>query len=163
MTLRPELQFPALDEARVERLARLAAQIDCSHPGQWEEDLAEFNAEAATNFSWEDFQGIYGGQEHSTWVRSVLAAPHARQLPDLTRAELVELARRVMTVEGAEHEIHFWLDMLALNIPDPRVSDLISWPGEYFGDGDNSRELTPEQVIDIALARNAGADITEGQ
>jgi hypothetical protein len=30
-----------------------------------------------------------------------------------------------------------------------RLSDLIYWPGEYFGD-DNQRELTPEQILDIA-------------
>jgi hypothetical protein len=163
MILRPELCFPPLDEARVERLAQLAAQIDGAQPGQWEEELAEFNAEAGTNFDWEEFQGIYGGQDHVTWVRSVLAGPLKRRLSDITRAELIELARRVMAVDGAEHEVHFWLDMLALNIPDPRVSDLINWPGIYFGDGDNSREFTPEQVIDIALARAAVTAVPKRQ
>jgi hypothetical protein len=41
--------------------------------------------------------------------------------------------------------------MLALNIPDARISELFFWHGEYFGDGDNARELTPEQVIETAL------------
>ena len=86
--------------------------------------------------------------------RNVLAGPHLRRLPDISRAELVELARRVMEDEGEEHEIGYWLDMLALNIPDANVSDLIYWPGEYFGDGNNYRALTPEQVIDIATARS---------
>lgn len=61
-----------------------------------------------------------------------------------------------MEADGEEHEIDFWVEMLAVNIPDPRVSDLIYWPGEYFGDGNNARELTPEQVINIAQARARG-------
>lgn len=156
MQLRSEFEFPPLDEDRVQRLARLAAQIDGSRPGEWENALASFNDEAGTTLERTAFQGISGGQEYTTWVRSVLAGPHRRRVSDITRAELVELARRVMTANGAEHEIAFWLEMLALNIPDPRVSDLIFWPGEYLGDGDNSREFTPEQVIDLALARAAG-------
>jgi hypothetical protein len=56
-----------------------------------------------------------------------------------------------MEGEGPEHATSFWLEMLALNIPDSRIIDLIYNSGEYFGDGDNKRELTPEQVIEIAL------------
>jgi hypothetical protein len=153
MELRSELMPPVLDEAKVARLGALAAQIDGARPGRWENDLAAFNAEAGTAFEFADFQGIYGGQDHDTWVRKVLAGPLTIRIPDITRAELMELTRRVMEADGAEHEIAFWLDMLALNLGDPRVSDLIYWPGEYFGDGNNARELTPEQVVDTALSR----------
>jgi hypothetical protein len=144
---------PALDEARVARVAKLAAEIDGAVAGQWEDELAELNREAGTAIAFVDLQGIYGGQDHDTWARTVLAEAFVQRLPDITRAELVEMARRVMEGEGQEHEISFWLSLLEVNLPDPQVSDLIFWPGEYFGDGDDSRELTPEQVVDIALAR----------
>ncbi len=157
MELRPELMPPRLDEAKIARLAKLAAQIDGANPGQWEDQLAEFNREAGTTFAFKDFQGIYGGQEHETWVRNVLSAPFQKRLPDITRPELVELVRRVNLAEGQEHEIYFWLKMLEQNLPDPRVSDLIFWPGEYFGDGDNSRKFTPEQLVDIALSKKEGS------
>lgn len=153
MDLRPELLPQSLDEAKVQRLAQLAAAIDGARPGSMGDEVAEFNREAQTTLTFTDFQGIYGGQDHDTWVRQVLAAPYERRLPDVTRAELLELVRRVMENDGEEHEISFWLEMLALNIPDPRISDLIFWPGEYFGDGDNSRELSPEQIVDVARAR----------
>jgi hypothetical protein len=153
MKLRSELMPPALSKERVTRLAKLAARIDGAAPGQWEEALAEFNREACTTFEFRDFQGIYGGQDHDTWVRSVLAESHQKVVPDITKTELVELARRVMEVDGKENEIDYWLELLAANIPDPRISDLIFWPGEYFADGDNSREFTPEQVIDTAVRR----------
>jgi hypothetical protein len=159
MELRSELMPPALDESKVARLAKLAAELDgavYSSPQAWEDDLAKFNRLAGTDLPIEEFQGIYGGEDHDSWIRKVLAGPYVKQLPDISRAELVELARRVMQDDGEEHETHFWLCMLEENLPDPRVSDLIYWPGEYFGDGDNSRVLTPEQVVDIAQARARG-------
>lgn len=156
MELRPELMPPALDEAKVSHLAGLAARIDGANPGQWEEELAEFNREAGTAFGFVDFQGLYGGQDHDTWVRQVLAEPHHRLLPDITRAELVELTRRVREADREEFETGFYLEMLVLNIPDPQVSDLIFYPGEYFGD-DVDRDLSNEQVVDVAISRAGGA------
>jgi hypothetical protein len=75
--LRPELMPPALDEAKVARLAKLAATIDGARPGQWEDLLEEFNREAGTSLEYDDFQGIYGGMDHDTWVRAVLCGPAA--------------------------------------------------------------------------------------
>src|SRR6476646_1966737 len=98
---------PKLDAATVARLAELAAAMDGAHPGQWEDALAEFNRTAGTALTFLDFQGISGGQDHVTWVHKVLAWPAQKRLPDATRAELVELARRVMEGDGAEHEIDF--------------------------------------------------------
>ncbi|MCY1461663.1 hypothetical protein D9M71_793420 [compost metagenome] len=56
-----------------------------------------------------------------------------------------------MDADHPQNTTDFWLEMLALNIADARISDLFFWPGEYFGDGDNARELTPEQIIETAL------------
>ncbi|KQQ53852.1 hypothetical protein ASF84_18790 [Pseudomonas sp. Leaf127] len=155
MKLRPELMPPTLDEASVARLAVLAAEIDGGDPLQTREQLATFNREAMTAYEFIDFQGIYGAQEHITWVRRVLAVPHQRHVADVTRSELIEMARRVMDSDGPEHDIGFWLDMLAINIPDERISDLIFWPDDYFGHETDGQALTPEQLIDVALAGRA--------
>lgn len=151
MELRPDLMPPMLDESLIARLTELSEQIDCGHREQTREQLAAFNREAVTELEFFDFQGIYGGQSHDTWVRKVLAIPHKRRVEGVTRRELIELARRVMECDGAEHEIDFWLNMLAINIPNKRVSDLIFWPDEYFNDVNYSQRLSPEQVIEIAL------------
>lgn len=151
MELRTELTPPTLDESMVVRLTKLAEEIDCGHPEQTLSQLAEFNREAMTELGFIDFQGIYGGQGHETWVRKILAAPFERPVADVTRGELIELARRVMESDGAEQDIDFWLNMLAINIPSERISDLIFWPDEYFNDVSYSQRLSPEQVIEIAL------------
>jgi len=144
---------PELDEAIVARLADLAATIDGARPGEWEEELDLFNREAGTRLEFLDFQGISGGMDHSTWVRGVLSQPFQKKIDDITREELLELIRRFSTPGYEEHELIFWLKLLEANVPDPRISDLIFWPGEYFGDGDNSRELSPEEILEIALGK----------
>jgi hypothetical protein len=150
MELRPALMPPVLDESVVARLTSLAEEIDCGHAEQTREQVAVFNQEASTELEFIDFQGIYGGQDHDTWVRKVLAAPYAQRVVAVTKCELVELARRVMESDGAEHDIDFWLSMLEINIPNERISDLIFWPEEYFNDVDYSKMLSPEQVIEVA-------------
>ena len=150
MDLRPELMPPAFDEALVARLAKLADRLDgCRH---CDAELAEFNRLAGTSMGMEEFQGVYSAVDPDVFVRDVLARPYVRSFADITRAELVEITRRVMAGQGSENAVSFWLLMLAANLPDPNVSDLIYWPDVYFEDGER-RELTPEQVVDVASAK----------
>lgn len=150
MDLRSELQFPALDEVRVRRLAELAAIIDGARPGEWEDELAEFNRMAGTSLQFAEFQGISGGMDHDTWVRNVLSQPIAERHYELSPNDMLEIITRLCKAAGEEHERCFWVRLLETNL-DPRISDLIYWPGEYFGDGDNSRSMSPEEILDTAL------------
>ena len=59
----------------------------------------------------------------------------------LTRDELVELVRKIMTCEGSEKEIDEMIFLLRGNVLDPQVTDYI-----YYD------EKTPEEVVDLALA-----------
>ncbi len=61
----------------------------------------------------------------------------------LTKDELIQLVKKVMNAEGSEKEIDGWLKLVELNVPHPAVTDLI-----YY----HEEELTPEQVVDKALA-----------
>jgi len=158
MELRPELLPPRLDEAKVARLARLAEVIDGANPGQWEVELAEFNRLAGTNLAFLDFQGTYGGEEHETWVRRVLTYQAARPVPGITRPELVELVRRIMSEEHPVNEAY--MAIFDANVPMPSASNLVFYPPDYdagtntWGGGRNMGEYspTPDQVVDWALA-----------
>lgn len=154
MELRSELRFPQLDEFKVKRLAELAARIDGARPGEWEDELAEFNQLAGTSLEFHEFQGISGGTEHETWVRNTLSIPYAQSNLSLLPPEMLEIISRLCSGAGEEHEQFFWLKVLETHL-DPRISDLIYWPGEYFGDGDNSRQLTPQDILEIALKRRS--------
>src|SRR5262249_8972446 len=105
MQLRPELTPPPLEAALVTRLSHLAANLDGAAPGQWEDDLAEFNRLAGTVMPFEQFQGIYGGEDHEDFVRRVLYQQRLAPDPALTRAEMTEIVSRVMA-SAADHNFY---------------------------------------------------------
>lgn len=154
MKLRRELSLPKWDRRLVAHLTKLAEEIDCGDPEKTQAAVVAFNRRAGTDYQFIDFQGIYGGEDHDVWVRKVLAGKRERVVPDITRQELVELARRVMKLEGGEYGGYFWLRMLELHLPGSNISDLIYWPRIYFDDPEFSQDLSPAQVIDLALAEN---------
>lgn len=151
---------PKLDEDRVAHLAKLAAAIDGARPGEWEDKLEMFNRLAGTAFGFKDFQGIYGGEDHSTWVRRVLNKRQIRSVPDVTRDELVELVRRAATV-GEEAEAYMLV--FDANVPRPKASNLIFYPPDYdarTNTWDGGRQIceydpTPEQIVEWALNHRA--------
>ena len=161
--LRPELMPPALDEARVRHLAELASRLDSpldgADPGLWEDDVAEFNRVAETAFSIEDFQGIYGAEEHEDWVRRVLIRNTVRPVPDVTRAELAEIIRRAMP-QSSDPDYEAYMAIFDANVPLPGASNLTFYPSDYdpatntWGGGRpiNEYDPTPEQIVEWALA-----------
>jgi hypothetical protein len=159
MELRAELLPPALDEATVAYLAALASRIDGAHPGQWEDELAQFNKVAGTTLTYEDFQGIYGAEEHETWVRRILVHQCLSPVPDATWAELVEIVRRVMPQNGYPDD-EAYLAIFDINVPLRGASNLIFYPPDYdartntWGGGRQMGEYdpTPEQIVEWALA-----------
>lgn len=63
----------------------------------------------------------------------------------MTRSELIEMVRRLYLGIDTEQEQNLMMKALDENVPHPAISDLIYWPPE-------DKELSPEEVIDIALA-----------
>lgn len=159
MELRPELMPPVLDEAKVGRLADLAAEIDGARPGEWEDKLVEFNGLAGTACTFLDFQGISGDEEHDAWVRRVLVRRSVRRVSDITRAELVEIVRRA-TPQAGDPGYEAYMAIFDANVRMPRASNLIFYPPDYdaatntWGGGRQMGEYdpTPEQIVDWALA-----------
>ena len=158
MELRPELLPPALDGAKVRRLAELADALDGAAPDASQEDHAEFNRLAGTELAFEDFQGIAGGEEHETWVRRLLCAKAVRPAPGVTRAELSEVVRRAMPQNGyADYEAY--MAIFDANVPMPHASNLIFYPAGYDHDRDwqsiAAYAPSPEEIVDRALGYQA--------
>jgi hypothetical protein len=147
MQLRPELMPPSLDELLVARLAELASALDGAAPGMWEDDLAEFNRLADTSISFEEFQGIYGGEDHEDYVRRVLF--HQRLAPDpvLSAAEMAEIVSRVQAC-GDDHD--FYLELFLVNCKHPSGTDLIYWP-DQVAEFPEDREPTAQEIAKLAL------------
>jgi Colicin immunity protein / pyocin immunity protein len=66
----------------------------------------------------------------------------------LTKAELIKLVTDIMEANGTEAEIDAWLDLCRDNVPHPQAVDLIFYPDRF----NLSKELTPTEIVNIALA-----------
>ena len=148
MELRCELMPPALDEDLVAHLANLAAEIDGARPGQWEDDLAEFNRLAGTAIPYEQFQGISGAEDHADWVRRLLYRQSVAPVPDLSREEMVEIVSRVQSLPPPHRD--FYLESFEVNCNHPSRSDLIFWPN-LVSELPQDREPTAEEIAEHAM------------
>ncbi|TRZ40034.1 hypothetical protein CEQ21_03575 [Niallia circulans] len=61
----------------------------------------------------------------------------------MSKEELVQLVNKIINPLLSDEEVSEYLDILEKNVPYPAPSDLIFW---------NDKELTPEEIVDIALA-----------
>ena len=113
--------------------------------------LEQFNREAGTTCEFEVFQGVYGAMNHDEFVRILLSSPYEKVIPDITYDELLEIITRVYNAQGSVSHTNFWISLLEKNLPDPRISELIYWPDQYFNDDQHSN-LSPKEMLDIALA-----------
>ena len=147
MELRPQLMPPALDEAKVARLARLAGRLDGARPGEWEDDVAEFNRLVGAAVRFEECQGISGGESHRDWVRRVLFRRALAPVPDLSREEMAEIVARVMAC-GADSD--FYLEVFRVHCKHPSGTDLIYWP-DLVPELPQDREPTAAEIADLAM------------
>lgn len=76
-------------------------------------------------------------------ARRVVDRLEAEYTGRVDRAVLVDLVRKIAGAEGTEAEIQGYLSFACRYVPHPALSDLIFWP---------KREMTPEEIVDTALA-----------
>lgn len=164
MNLRPELTPPVLDEDLVQRLSALADRLDGAYPGQYDEDLAEFNRLAGTMLLHHEFQGIYGGDTHEAWVRRTLYSHLIKPAAKVTPDELVEVARRAIPTGESPDQSSAYMAIFDANVPLAAASNLIFFPRDYdaatntWGGGRPMGEYrpTPEQLVVWALESPQG-------
>jgi hypothetical protein len=131
MELRPELMPPTLDEALVARLAKLADRLDGARTGERDDELAEFNRLAGTAIPLEEFQGIYGAEDHENYVRRVLCYRQIKPAAGVTRAELAEVVRRAMPTNEYFQQHEAYMALFDANVPLKNASNLIFYPPDY--------------------------------
>jgi hypothetical protein len=63
---------------------------------------------------------------------------------------MIELLERICSADGTEFQISYWVNCLELNTGDDRISDLIFWPDDYFGDSQD-HEMTAQEILETAI------------
>ena len=152
MALRPELQPRPVDPARRDRLAlvirRVAEAIELGQPAGGL--MAEHDALAGRgDVEAREYEAVWAGRGEETAAVEALMGP-VPVVPDITRAELVEIARRVGD-ESARDGLSYWLELFTLNTPARGDSDLFFWPDPEWLARIGTDEPSPEQIVDEAL------------
>jgi hypothetical protein len=150
--MRPLLETPVNDELMA-RTTPLVEHIYALHEAglPYGPLLAELAALVGTTATPFDVCSAFGSVSPQSFVHDL----HARSIAipdDLDRSEMLELLHHVLDPKRGELRLSFWLACLARSTGDKNISGLIYWPGEYFQDGDNSRVLSAEEILNTALA-----------
>jgi hypothetical protein len=146
---------PKIDEDLVQRLAKIAARLDGGDELADASLLDEFNQLAGTDIPFSEFQGIDGAEDRVDYVRRVLTGRAPEASPGLDRHGLAAMFAKVLADPCDDVHLQYGFTTIEKTFGDAQVSDLVFWPGEYFGDGDNRRKLTPELMADAVLQRYA--------
>lgn len=142
--LRPELLPPTVSRQRLEELCseiERIAHLLASCPGASGDAIAAFNAMTGHYYEALDFAEYDGSRSLEEFAREAARPAHA-VVADISRDELVEIVRRLLTASPASD---YYLRLLEANVSHPRVSDLIFHPSDDLKDG------SAEQIVDEAL------------
>jgi hypothetical protein len=125
--------------------------------------LAQWHEHAQRHYEPIDFQTYWKATDKESFVREALN-PRPTFVHDVTYPEVVAIYNVVAAAEGAEDEIHYYLDWLEVQFPNSNMSDLIYWPDEWFGDASLFRdangafkpesELTTDQILAYAMEKS---------
>ncbi|TDC49682.1 hypothetical protein E1281_23055 [Actinomadura sp. KC345] len=123
MELRPELLPPVVAAERLDELGREIDRIAGLGGAEAREAVAAFKE--ATGHDYEEFREYWGSESREEAALRAAWPRHPR-VPDVTRAELVEIVQRIMTSPSPDQD--WYLLVLESNTSHPAVTDLIFWP-----------------------------------
>jgi len=149
--LRDELVPGPRDPERVARLEQVIGQIvDALETGAPTDALmAEHNRLCGrSDIPTEDYRDLHNRASEDEAAEEAMT-PEPRQVTDLTRDELDDIARRIVQPEDIAHQ-PYYLRLFQLNTPFGS-SDLFFWPPAEWLAEIGTDEPTPTQYVEKAL------------
>ncbi|WP_020554401.1 hypothetical protein [Embleya scabrispora] len=154
--MRAELIPPVVDPGRqaevaaeIERIGELIRGDGGS--GAAVAAMAAFRVATGHDYRIGDFVEYHASRTLAEFALEA-ARPAWPRVADVTRAELVEIVRRIL---AGDAELDWYLLVLTANVPHPAVSDLIfGWPAQVAGPlgSDDDPLGSAEEIVDAALA-----------
>ncbi len=105
--------------------------------------IKEFNDFTGKTYEEDYFKTYWNSVSIEDFARDA-AQPVPLKLQDITKTELIEIVERI---RNADENTNFYLNVLDIHLPHPRISDLIFWP-ENEGLSDDS---TSEEIVEVAM------------
>jgi hypothetical protein len=138
-------------------LADFASRIDgCAEPAA-AELVSEFNRLANAEMTFDEFQGIYGAEEHEQFVRRLLIeqATANAATDGITRDDLIEIFTNILANPADETYLSTTFASIRKQFgPNSNPSDLVFWPNLFFDNWDDAKTLTPEIMADAIIQRH---------
>ena len=135
---------PPVSDQRLNELCREIEQIGelVLSPGEDAgEAIAAFNAATGHDYTALDFAEYHGTRSLEEFALEA-ARPARPRVADITREELAEIVRRVLS---GSPENDYYLLLLQANVANPRIGDLLFHPPAEL------RDVSAEQIVDEAL------------
>jgi len=154
--MRAVLIDPVVDQDRLAALLPLTEELFGRHEaGRDTTDVLRSIARLTTRIvSRADFLWAFGAGSDRDFAWQLLVDWHAIS-SDLTPTEMLEAMEVVCTQGDDVVRTDYLLKCLEINTGDARISDLIYWPDEYFGEPAPTDELSPRAMLEIALKNGA--------
>jgi hypothetical protein len=150
------MTIPDIDPKLVAALAGLASQLDGGARSSDQDLVDRFNALAGTTLTFADFQGIYGAEEHETFVERVLTERATAADPTLDRAGLIALISSVLADPTNDRQLAYAEAVVRKTFGVTDFTNAIFWPDAFFGHDDPTRDHPPEEIADAILLRAQG-------
>lgn len=149
--LRSELIPSPPSEPEVKRLEEVIAQIvDAFETGASVDELMKTHNQLAkrTDIEAIRYENLYSSMSCREAALEALM-PKPAQIPDLSRAELEDIAQRILTPEE-EYETSYYLSLFEVNTPSG-TSDLFFFPDAEWLKELNIEDPSAAQIVDKAL------------
>ena len=155
--MRPHLLDPVGSNPRLDEAIAVGREIYVRHEaGQdYTDSLTRLGLIAGRPIHSFAVHASFGSERPETFAKKQLISWDALPL-EITEQEMLEMIERIWGAKGDEFQIGYWLACLRANTGDEKVSDLLFWPGAYFGDGNDDRDLSPSDILATALKSGGG-------
>ncbi|MFF5233216.1 hypothetical protein [Dactylosporangium sp. NPDC000521] len=143
MQLRPELSPPVIPSDRINDLCAAIHSIEelLESGADASAEIAAFNEDTRHTYEPYHFMTYWSSRNVEDFALEA-ARPAWPKVPDVSREELVEIVRRIQSMDA---DTNYYLLLLETNTVRPGVSDLIHWPPPELVDA------PPEAIVDEAL------------
>jgi hypothetical protein len=165
MPIPERFRAPRVSKTIVEKLSQLCDEIENGvNRGEDVSLLLEtWHCHAQRTCEPHEFTTYYGSMTKQEFVKSALIA-FPGSTSDATYQECKAIASALMSAE-VRHQADqaYYLSWLDSNFPGGRISDLMFWPNEWFGDDSYflengqflpDRELSVDQILRYAMLRS---------
>lgn len=165
MAIPERLKLQPVNQKLVDEMSALCdaieRELECG--GTAEALLQQWHAHAGRRCEPHEFQAYWKAVSQETFVRDALS-PEPSFDQELLYSEAIAVLGAVSTAALPEAESVYYLRWLEAQLPGAKVSDLIYWPDEWFGNAALFRdaggafkpeaELSHDQILAYAMAKS---------